>query len=153
MEFDHAFSVAAPVDAVWPVMGDVERVAPCVPGARVVGRTGPATHAIEVTADFGPFEITAQGTITLEQRDDAAHRETLTIRVSDPDGQKLAEATVTIALTASAAGTDGMIHTSVELAGLATIVGEETIRSAAATKLATFAANLEALLRGEPHPA
>jgi len=31
MEFDHSFSVAAPIDAVWAAMTDVERVAPCVP--------------------------------------------------------------------------------------------------------------------------
>ena len=150
MEFDHAFSVAAPIDAVWTTITDIERVAPCVPNTRVTGRAGPDGFDIEITAAIGPFEITAAGTITLAERDDAAHREVLKIVAQDADGDRLADATVTIVLTGDGAATDGAVHTDVELGGIATLVAQDTLDQVAGDTLRTFAANLEALVRPAP---
>jgi carbon monoxide dehydrogenase subunit G len=150
MEFDHSFSVAAPLDEVWATIADVERVAPCVPNTRVTGRAGDNSYDVEITAAIGPIELTAQGTITLVARDDAAHREVLSVKAHDPDGDMLADATVTIVLTQADSGTDAAVHSSVEVGGLATLVGEATLGEVAGKTLKTFAANLEALIRGGP---
>jgi carbon monoxide dehydrogenase subunit G len=147
MEFDHSFSVSAPIDAVWTTITDIERVAPCVPNTRVTGHAGPDSYDVEITAAVGPFEITANGNITLAERDDAAHREVLKVRADDPDGDTLAEATVTIVLTQDGDTTAGAVHSSVEVGGLATLVAEDTLNQVAGTTLRTFAANVEALLR------
>ncbi len=147
MQFHHGFSVAAPPTTVWTTITDIERVAPCVPNTRVTGPAGPDGFDIEITAAIGPFEITAAGTITLAERDDAAHREVLKVVADDPDGDQLAEATVTIVLTQDGDTTDGAVHSSVEVGGIATLVAEETLDQAAGSTLRTFAANLEALLR------
>ena len=40
MEFDNSFTVQKPLDEVWDTMVDLERVVPCVPGARVIEKTG-----------------------------------------------------------------------------------------------------------------
>ncbi len=154
MEFDHSFSVAAPIDVVWATITDIERVAPCVPNTRVIGpahpRAGPDSHDVEITAAVGPFEITAAGNITLAERDDAARREVLKVTADEPDGDNLAEATVTIVLTQAGDATDGAVHSSVQVSGLAALVGEETLGQVAANTLTQFAANLEALLREQP---
>ena len=147
MEFDHSFSVSAPIDEVWATITDIERVAPCVPNTRVKGRAGPDSFDVEITAAVGPFEITADGNITLTERDDDAHRAVLKVLADEPDGDNLAEATVTIVLTADGETTDGAVHSSVEVDGLATLVAEETLDQVAGNTLKTFAANLEELLR------
>lgn len=146
MDFDHVFSVAAPIDAVWAAIIDIERVAPCMPNTRVTGRAGPYSVDIEITAAAGPIELTAAGTLTLLERDDAARRAVLKVVANDPDGDMLADATVAIVLTEDGDATKGAVHSSVELGGLATLVGEQTIDQAAGGALRTFATNLEALL-------
>jgi uncharacterized protein len=150
MRFDHGFSVAAPADAVWATITDVERVAPCVPNTRVTGRAEPDSFHVEITAAVGPFEVTAGGTITLAERDDAAHREVLRIVAADDDGDTLADATITIVLSGDGATTEGAVHTDVELGGIATLVAQDTLDQVARDNLRTFAANLEALLRPAP---
>ena len=147
MEFDHGFSVAAPIDAVWATITDIERVAPCVPNTRVTGRAGPDSYDVEITAAVGPFEITANGNIALAERDNAARREVLEVLADDSDGDNLAQATVTIVLTADGDATDGTVHSSIEVGGLATLVAQDTLDQVAGNTLRTFAANLEALLR------
>ncbi len=151
MQLDHGFSVSAPIAAVWTTITDIERVAPCVPNTRVVGATRPSagadSHDVEISAAVGPFEITAEGTITLAERDDAAQREVLAVIANDADGDRLAEATVTIVLTQDGDTTDAALHTDVELGGIGAIVAEETLDQVAGNTLRTFASNLEALLR------
>ncbi len=149
MQFDHSFSVAAPIDVVWATITDIERVTPCVPNTRLKGPAGPGSFDVEITAAVGPFEITADGNITLTERDDAAHREVLTVLASEPDGDRLAEATVTIVLSQDGDRTDGAVHSSVEVDGLATLVAEDTLDQVAGNTLRSFAANLETLLRDQ----
>jgi carbon monoxide dehydrogenase subunit G len=150
MELDHAFSIAAPRDAVWRTITDIERVAPCVPNTRVRGPAGEGSYSIEITAVVGPLTVTTEGTITLVERDDAAHREVLKVVVSDPDGDALADAMLTIVLTQSASATDAAVHSSVEVGGIATLVAESTLNDVAQKTLTTFAANLAALLKQAP---
>ena len=148
MEFDHAFSVAAPIDAVWTTITDIERVAPCVPNTRVTGSAGRDSYAIEITAAVALFEITAAGSITLAERNDAARREVLKVVANDADGDKLVTAAVTIVLTQDGGdATAGAVHSSVDLGGIATLVAPETLDQAAAGTLRTFASNLEALVQ------
>jgi len=82
MEFDHSFSVAAPIDAAWAAMTDIEPVASCVPNARVTGPAGAGSYDVEVTFAVGPLETVAQRGITLAS-DDATDHEVLTVLVTD----------------------------------------------------------------------
>jgi carbon monoxide dehydrogenase subunit G len=150
MEFHHAFSVAAPRDAVWATITDIERVAPCVPNTRVTGPAGEGGYNVEITAVVGPLTVTTVGTITLAERDDAAYREVLKVVASDADGDALADATLTIVLTQSASATDAAVHSSVAVGGIGTFVGEDTLNEVAQKTLTTFAANLAALLKQTP---
>jgi len=107
MEFDHSFSVAAPIDVVWAAMTDIGRIAPCVPNARVTGRAGADSYDVEVTFAVGPLETTAERTVTLTERDDTGHHEVLTVVNKDSDVDTPADATITIVLTQAADRTAG----------------------------------------------
>ncbi len=153
MEFDHSFSVAAPIDAAWAAMTDIEPVAPCVPNARVTGRAGAGSYDVEVTFAVGPLETAAERGITLAERDDANHREVLTVLATDSGGDMPADATITIVLTQATDRTDAAMHSSVQVSGVAALIGADTLAGFAADTITTFAANLEALLAPVPRAA
>ncbi len=150
MEFDHSFSVAAPIDAVWAAMTDIERIVPCVPNARVTGRAGADGYDVEVTFAVGPLETTAGCRITLAERDDATRREVLTVLATDSGGDMPADASITVVLTQATDRTDAAMHSCVEVSGVAALIGADTLAGFAADTIATFAANLEALLARVP---
>ena len=150
MEFHHSFSVAAPPDAVWAAMTDIDRVAPCVPNTRVTGRAGQDSYDVQISAAVGPLVVTAAGNITLVEHDHATRREVLRVVARDSDGDMLADATVAIVLTQGASGTDAAVHSSVELGGIGIFVAEDTLDEVAGRTLQTFAANLHALLAQGP---
>jgi carbon monoxide dehydrogenase subunit G len=150
VEFHHSFSVAAPIDAVWAAMTDVERVAPCVPNTRVTARAGEDSYDVEITAAVGPLFVTAAGNITLAEHDDATRREVLRVVARDTDGDTLADATIAIVLTQAASGIDATVHSIVEVGGIAIFVAQDTLDEVAGRTLQTFAANLQALLAQAP---
>jgi len=153
MEFDHSFSVAAPIDVVWAAMTDIGRIAPCVPNARVTGRAGADSYDVEVTFAVGPLETTAERTVTLTERDDAGHHEVLTVVNKDSDVDTPADATITIVLTQAADRTDAAMRSIVEVSGVAALIGEDALADFAVDTVATFAVNLETLLAQAPRPA
>jgi len=153
MEFDHSFSVAAPIDVVWAAMTDIGRIAPCVPNARVTGRAGADSYDVEVTFAVGPLQTTAERTVTLTERDDAGHHEVLTVVNKDSDVDTPADATITIVLTQAADRTDAAMRSIVEVSGVAALIGEDALADFAADTIATFAVNLETLLVQAPRPA
>ena len=153
MEFDHSFSVAAPIDVVWAAMTDIGRIAPCVPNARVTGRAGADSYDVEVTFAVGPLQTTAERTVTLTERDDAGHHEVLTVVNKDSDVDTPADATITIVLTQAADRTDAAMRSIVEVSGVAALIGEDALADFAADTIATFAVNLETLLAQAPRPA
>ncbi|MEA2218516.1 MAG: uncharacterized protein QOJ35_1142 [Solirubrobacteraceae bacterium] len=144
MEFDHAFSVMAPIDDVWAALGDGARVVPCIPNARLTGRSGDS-YDIEIEADVGLVTLKTQAVVTLGERDDGAHREVLRI-VATQDGDQLADATTTIVLTEAQGRSLAAVHTSVEVDGIAKLVSEDKIDEVANRTFTKFGANLEALL-------
>ncbi len=153
MDFEHEFSVAAPIDDVWAAITDIERVAPCIPDARVTGPAGDDGVRVEISVSAGPLDVTSEATITVTGRDDAAHREVLTVAATYADGDALADATVTIVLREAGAGTAAAVHSSVEVSGIAGLVGEGRLDSIAADTIGQFAENLAALLRPATSPA
>ena len=153
MEFDHSFSVAAPIDVVWAAMTDIGRIAPCVPNARVTGRAGADSYDVEVTFAVGPLQTTAERTVALTERDDAGHHEVLTVVNKDSDVDTPADATITIVLTQAADRTDAAMRSIVEVSGVAALIGEDALADFAADTIATFAVNLETLLVQAPRPA
>ncbi|MGP3950047.1 SRPBCC family protein [Streptomyces sp. 7N604] len=102
MELHHEFTVPVPVDEAWRVLLDIERVAPCMPGASVEGFDGETiTGAVKVKV--GPITVTYRGTATFQEQDESAHRIVLAANGREVRGQGTARATVTGTL----AGHDG----------------------------------------------
>lgn len=95
MLIENAFTVAAPVDDLWAYLLDVERIAPCMPGAELTETVDERTWKGNLRAKFGPVTMSFAGTVAMESRDDLAHRVELKARGMEQRGKGAADATVT----------------------------------------------------------
>src|SRR5215207_1622559 len=99
MEFDNSFSVQKPIDEVWRTMLDLERVIPCVPGARVLEKTGDKSARAEVQIRLGSMSMNYSGPAEIVEQDDEAHRAVMNARATEAGGQGAADAKVSMQLT------------------------------------------------------
>ena len=151
MEFDNEFEVDAPIDEVWKTMLDVERVAPCVPGAKVVSQTSDDAYKVEIKVKLGPVSMTYKGDVEIVEADEGAHRAVLGIKAREARGQGTATAKTELRLAESGGATRGQIHTDVSLTGRAASMGRGIIGDVSSKMVDTFASNLAAML--EPQAA
>src|ERR1044072_7789701 len=68
MKLENEFTVPAPLDQAWQVLLDVERVAPCLPGAAIEGADGDA-HKGTMTIKIGPITTPYSGAGKIEGGD------------------------------------------------------------------------------------
>lgn len=71
---EESFEVSAPVDRVWAYLIDPERVAPCLPGARLTEVRGEKTFLGEMTVKVGPVKASYQGEVELVEADEGSRR-------------------------------------------------------------------------------
>ncbi|WP_330324039.1 SRPBCC family protein [Streptomyces pseudovenezuelae] len=116
MELHHEFTVPVPVDEAWRALLDIERVAPCMPGAVVEDYDG-RTVTGSVKVKVGPITVTYKGTAVFEEQDEAAHRLVLIASGREIRGQGTARATVTGTLTGQDGGTAVSVRTELAVTG------------------------------------
>jgi carbon monoxide dehydrogenase subunit G len=92
---ENEFTVTAPVQDLWAYLLDVERIAPCMPGAELTEILDERTWKGKLNAKFGPVTMAFAGTVVMESRDDEAKRVVLKARGMEQKGKGAAEATVT----------------------------------------------------------
>jgi len=95
MEIENEFTVAAPADRLWSYLLDVERIAPCLPGAELTETVDDRTWKGKVDMKLGPVSMTFSGAVAIEERDDAAHRVVLRAKGMESKGKGAANAAVT----------------------------------------------------------
>ena len=94
MKLEQSFDVQAPVAQVWAALIDLERVAPCLPGATITQRDEDGTYHGEFKVKLGPTTAAYRGTVKIEETDEAARRATLKANGTDKRGQGGAHATI-----------------------------------------------------------
>ena len=105
MKLEQTFEVQAPLAQVWEALNDLERVAPCLPGAAITGHDEDGTYRGTFTVKLGPMTASYNGTIKIEDADETAHRATLKARGTDKRGQGGANATIINTLSEHNGGT------------------------------------------------
>jgi uncharacterized protein len=143
MELAHEFTVAVPVGKAWEVLTDIERIAPCLPGAELTGVDG-GTYRGRVKVKVGPISVQYQGTAEFAEKDEAAHRVVLTAAGRDVRGQGNASALVTAVMTEQGDGTLVSIGTQLTVTGRVAQFGRGVMADISAGILRQFVANLEA---------
>jgi uncharacterized protein len=95
MQIENEFVVAAPVDQLWSYLLDVERIAPCMPGAELTEAIDDRHWKGKLNMKFGPVSMSFAGTVEMGERDDEAHRVALHAKGMEQKGKGAANATVT----------------------------------------------------------
>jgi carbon monoxide dehydrogenase subunit G len=95
MLIENEFTVATPIDELWSFLLDVERIAPCMPGAELTETVDDTTWKGKVTMKFGPVAMSFAGTVEMAERDDTGHRAVLRAKGMEQRGKGAANATVT----------------------------------------------------------
>ncbi|NRQ34917.1 SRPBCC family protein [Nonomuraea sp. NN258] len=150
MRFEHEFTVPVPIEQAWAVLLDVERVAPCLPGATLdIFEGDEFTGRMKVKV--GPITVTYRGSARFEDVDKDQH--TLTIQASGKEarGSGTAAATVKARLTGGDGSTGVSVETSFNVTGRPAQFGRGVMAEVGAKLIDRFAANLAELL-SEPSP-
>src|SRR3954451_6950824 len=148
MNFENTFAVDAPIDEVYATLLDVERVAPCVPGAEVLEKTGDNAYQVAIKVRVGPISMTYRANVEIRESSDANHRTDMRARARETRGQGTADARVDLSLVQDGATTNGTMVADVQLAGRAAAMGRGVIQDVSAKIVTTFSQNLEAMLSG-----
>ena len=117
MEFDIGFEVPVSVDEAWNILMDIERIAPCVPGAELTEVVDESTYKGKISVKLGPVALTFNGQTNFEERNEAAHRAKLKAQGTDAKGRGGAHANVDFRMEPSDGGTEVLIHTNLQLSG------------------------------------
>jgi len=103
---ENEFQVPASIDRAWAYLLDVEKIAPCAPGAELTEVVDDHTWKGKINMKLGPIALSFAGTVTVAERDEANHRVVLKAQGQEQKGKGAANATVTSWL--EPAGDDGM---------------------------------------------
>ena len=117
MEIKNTFNVSLPPDEAWPVLMDIERIAPCMPGARIIEVIDEKTFKGSVSVRLGPVALSFEGVAEFKEIDEDSRQIKMSARGADPKGRGAAEAKVVFTLDADGAGTRVNIHTDLQLSG------------------------------------
>ena len=151
MKLEQSFEVSAPVDQVWTALIDLEKVAPCLPGAAITGHDDDGTYHGTFTIKLGPMTAAYRGTIRIESADAATHTATLAAKGTDKRGQGGASATIVNTLHEADGGTRVDAVTDFTITGkLATFGRGGVIQDVSNRLLRDFATCLQQRLAAEP---
>jgi carbon monoxide dehydrogenase subunit G len=142
MELTNTFDVSVPVDTAWAVLTDVERIAPCLPGAQLQEIEGDEYRGV-VKVKVGPITAQYKGKATFIEKDDVAHKAVLEASGRDTRGQGNASATITALLEPSGDGTHVTVTTDLTVTGKVAQFGRGVLADVSAKLLGQFVDNLE----------
>jgi carbon monoxide dehydrogenase subunit G len=149
MELEHSFTVPVPVERAWDVLLDVERVAPCMPGASLDSVTGDEI-AGRIKVKVGPISMTYAGNAKFTERDKAAGVVTLEASGKETRGAGTASASVRSELTGDGDQTHVTVHTTLNVTGKPAQFGRGVMVEVGGKLIGIFADNLAAMLAAEP---
>jgi uncharacterized protein len=152
VEFDNSFEVPLPPAQAWPMLMDIKRIAPCMPGAELTEVVDEKTYKGKIGVRLGPVSLTFAGTVTFEEIDNANHSARVKAQGTDAKGRGGANAAASFRLEATPTGSKVLVHTDLTLSGAVAQYGRGVgmIQATAAQIINQFAGNLKAQLAATP---
>jgi len=147
IELDNSFTVSVPPEQAWDVLLDVERIAPCMPGASVTSVDGDEIQG-QVKVKLGPLSLSYKGTAKFTEKDQASH--TIAIEATGKETRGAGTASATVHAGLKPADAEGhtlvSIHTSLNVTGRPAQFGRSLLPEVSGKLISQFAENLEALI-------
>ena len=150
MDLNHDFTVPVPVADAWRILTDVERIAPCLPGAELQEVEGDTYRGV-VKVKVGPIQAQFKGQASFVERDDNAHKAVLKGEGRDTGGKGNASALITAQLTAeSDSSTKVVVTTDLSITGKVAQFGRGAMADVSDKLLGQFVENLNQLIASQP---
>ena len=146
MEFDNSFEVPLPPAEAWALLMDIERIAPCMPGAQLTEVVDKDTYKGNIAVRLGPVALVFAGIVKFEELDDTSRTARVRAQGTDAKGRGGAHAVSSFRLEPAASGSKVSVHTDLTLSGAVAQYGRGVgmIQSTAAQLMKQFAAALRA---------
>ncbi len=145
MQLENSFTVPVPIDEAWRVLLDIERIAPCMPGAVLDSVEGDAFTG-RVKVKLGPIALTYAGKASFVEKDEAAHRAVIDAKGKDQRGNGTAAATITAKLLGEGSTTRVDVLTDLNITGRPAQFGRGVMTDVGNKLLGQFADKLAAQL-------
>ena len=142
MRIDDEFRLSLPLDDAWATLLDIERIAPCLPGARLDEVQGEEYLGV-VKVKVGPITAQYQGSAKLDAVDEADHRAVIRAVGRDSRGAGNASATITATMRPDADGTMVTLATDLAITGKVAQLGRGVLADVSTKLLGEFVENLE----------
>jgi carbon monoxide dehydrogenase subunit G len=150
MELVNDFTVNVPVDEAWVTLTDVERIAPCLPGAQLQEVEGDVYRGV-VKVKVGPILAQFKGQATFVERDEEQHKAVLKAEGRDTGGKGNASALITAQLVPQGAdATKVTVSTDLTITGKVAQFGRGALADVSTKLLGQFVEQLEATVLNEP---
>jgi hypothetical protein len=147
------FTVHRPIDETWSVLTEVERIAPCMPGAALEEIEGDIFRGV-VKVKLGAISTAFKGQANFVERDDTAHRAVLKAEGRDTTGKGNASAMITAQLESIDAGTTRcFVETDLHITGKVAQFGRGIMGDVSKKLMNQFATNLNTMLDQQPDAA
>jgi carbon monoxide dehydrogenase subunit G len=148
VEFDNSFEVPLPPAEAWAVLTDIQRIAPCMPGAELTEVVDDKTYKGKIGVRLGPVALAFAGTVKFEEMDAAARTARVKAQGNDAKGRGGANASASFRIDPAGAGSKVLVHTDLALSGSVAQYGRGVgmIQATAAAIMGQFANNLKAQL-------
>jgi carbon monoxide dehydrogenase subunit G len=144
VKINNEFTVSVPVQQAWDVMLDLQKIAPCLPGAAIQDEKGDGEYDGTMKVKIGPITANYKGTVKIEEADEQNHRAVLQATGRDARGQGTASATIVSTLQEeSSDSTKVSVETDMKLTGRAAQFGRGIAQDVATKMLNQFAECLE----------
>ena len=138
MQLQNEFTVPAPVSEVWKTLLDVERIAPCIPGATVDRVDGDEVTG-RVKVKVGPITASYAGTAQFVTKDETEHRLVLQGSGRETRGSGTASATVEVRMSEAGSTTQVTVNTDLDITGRQAQFGRGVMTEIAARLTEQFA--------------
>lgn len=145
MELTNDFEVKVPIDEAWKILTDIERIAPCMPGAQLQEVEGDEYRGV-VKVKVGPITAQYKGTATFVEQNEDEHVAVLKADGRDTRGQGNANALITARLSESGDSTKVSVHTDLTVTGKVAQFGRGVMADVSAKLLDQFVENLETMV-------
>jgi len=150
VQLDKTYDMPGPAAAAWAVLGDIERVAACMPGARISERVDDTHYKGTVAVKFGPANMSFRGEVEVAAYDAAAQTVRLVGKGTDTTGGSGASMDITARIEAVDAASSKLVgHSEVSMSGKAAAFGNRLAGSVAEQVLKQFAANFATQVQAE----
>lgn len=150
MKLENSFTVAAPLDETWKTLLDIERVASCLPGAKIEPSDEDGVYRGTMKVKLGPMTVDYRGTARFQDVDEDSHTASIAVQAREASGQGTAAAVITNRLEPVDGATKVVAVTDLKITGRQAQFGRGIMQDVASSLMDEFARRLETEIQSRP---